>query len=420
VSDEGLQQYYEDNQAIFFNPEQLIADYILLEASSFAVTVDESVVEEQYEAVKDEYVVAEQARVSHILLIQGDDESDSDYAQRITAVSERLALGELFTDLAGELSDDLGSASMGGELGFTDGTAFPDEMEQAIALLASPGDISQPVETDAGTHFIRLEERISGDSVDYESVREELRASIEASEAERALLVAVEELRDLVFNAVDLGEPAQALGTVVSRSNAFSRDEGEGIFADERLREIAFSADVKDAGNNSEVIELSGKRFAVVRVSEVREPQVAPFSEVETEVRAALEAELEAASLIEIRGNAESMLGAGESLEVVAQSLGLEWRVELAATRLSSQLPRPVLEAAFAMPDGQARKLQAVPVPGEGYAMVQLARISPGDAQSLSGAETEQLMGLRTGEQRQLSFDEFLLHQRDVADIVIR
>ena len=420
VSDEGLQQYYEDNQATFFNPEQLIADYILLEASSFAVTVDESVVEEQYEAVKDEYVVAEQARVSHILLIQGDDESDSDYSQRITAVSERLALGELFTDLAGELSDDLGSASMGGELGFTDGTAFPDEMEEAIALLASPGDISQPVETDAGTHFIRLEERISGDSVDYESVREELRASIEASEAERALLVAVEELRDLVFNAVDLGEPAQALGTVVSQSNAFSRDEGEGIFADERLREIAFSADVKDAGNNSEVIELSGKRFAVVRVSEVREPQVAPFSEVETEVRAALEAELEAASLIEIRGNAESMLGAGESLEVVAQSLGLEWRVELAATRLSSQLPRPVLEAAFAMPDGRAHKLQAVPVPGEGYAMVQLARISPGDAQSLSGAETEQLEGLRTGEQRQLSFDEFLLHQRDVADIVIR
>ena len=103
-----------------------------------------------------------------------------------------------------------------------------------------------------------------------------------------------------------------------------------------------------------------------------------------------------------------------------AQTLGLEWRVELAATRLSSQLPRPVLEAAFSMPDGQASTLEAVPVPGEGYAMVQLARVSPGDAQSLSSAETERLTNLRSGEQRQLSFDEFLLHQRDVADIVIR
>ena len=416
----ALQQYYTDNQEAFFNPEQVIADYILLEGSSFAVTVDESVVREQYEAVKDEYNVAEQARVSHILLIQGDEESDADYAQRIMAVSDRLAIEESFADLAAELSDDLGSASMGGELGFTDGTAFPDEMEEAIALLANPGEISPPVETDAGTHFIRLEERISGDSVDYESVREELRASIEAAEAERALLVAVEELRDLVFNAADLDEPALAIDAAVSRSMPFSRAEGEGLFAEARLRDVAFSADVKDAGNNSEVIELSGQRFAVVRVSEVREPQVAPFSEVESEVRTALEAELEATALMKIRDDAESMLDAGESLEAVAQTLGLEWRVELAATRLSSQLPRPVLDAAFSMLNGQASTLEAVPVPGEGYAMVQLARVAPGDAQALSSAETERLLDLRSGEQRQLSFDEFLLHQRDVADIVIR
>jgi len=420
LSGNALQQYYADNQEAFFNPEQLIADYILLEGSSFAVTVDDSVVREQYEAVKDEYSVAEQARVSHILLIQGDDEADADYSQRITAVSERLAVDEPFADLAAELSDDLGSASIGGELGFTDGTAFPDEMEEAIALLGSPGEISPPVETDAGTHFIRLEERISGDSVDYESVREDLKASIEAAEAERALLIAVEELRDLVFNAADLSEPAQAIGAAVSLSKPFSRAEGEGLFAEERLRDVAFSADVKDSGNNSEVIELSGQRFAVVRVSEVREPQVAPFSEVESEVRAAFVSELEATALMQIRSDAESMLGAGESLAAVAQTLGLEWRVELAATRLSSQLPRPVLEAAFSMPDGQLSTLEAVPVPGEGYAMVQLARVSPGDAQSLSSAETERLSGLRSGEQRQLSFDEFLLHQRDVADIVIR
>ena len=64
---------------------------------------------------------------------------------------------------------------------FTDGSAFPDEMETAIAALAEPGAISGAVETDAGTHFIRLEERIAGDSVDYTSVRGQLRASIEAS-----------------------------------------------------------------------------------------------------------------------------------------------------------------------------------------------------------------------------------------------
>lgn len=420
LSMEALQQYYRDNEAAFFNPEQVVVDYILLEGSDFAVSVDEALVEEQYEAVKDEYEVSEQARVSHILLIQADDEPDAAYAQRIADAAERLGRGEDFADLAADISDDLGSASLGGELGFTDGTAFPDQMESAIADLVAPGEISPAVQTDAGTHFIRLEERIAGEAVDYESVREELRASIEAAEVERTVLLAVEELRDLAFNAADLDGPAEALDARVLQSEPFSLDEGAGLFADERLRELAFSDDVKEAGNNSEVLELSGQRFVVVKVREVRVPQIAPFGEVRKVVRAGLKADLESAALAKMTGDAEAMLAAGEPLEAVASALELEWRVELASTRLASQLPRTVLEAAFTMPQGQPNALRRVALPGEGYALVQLARVTPGDAGSLSASETQQLSDLRNSEQQQLSFEEFLLYQRDSAEIVIR
>lgn len=420
LSMEALQQYYRDNEAAFFNPEQVVVDYILLEGSDFEVSVDEALVKEQYEAVKDEYEVSEQARVSHILLIQADDEPDAAYAQRIADAAERLGRGEDFADLAADISDDLGSASLGGELGFTDGTAFPDQMESAIADLVAPGEISPAVQTDAGTHFIRLEERIAGDAVDYESVREELRASIEAAEVERTVLLAVEELRDLAFNAADLNGPAEALDARVLQSEPFSLDEGVGLFADERLRELAFSDDVKEAGNNSEVLELSGQRFVVVKVREVRVPQVAPFGEVRKVVRAGLKADLESAALAKVTADAEAMLAAGEPLEAVANALELEWRVELASTRLASQLPRTVLDAAFTMPQGQANALRRVALPGEGYALVQLVRVTPGDAGSLSASETQQLLDLRNSEQQQLSFDEFLLYQRDSAEIVIR
>ena len=420
LSDEALKNYYHRNEATFFNPEQVVVDYVLLDPADFVVSVDESVVEEQFEAVKDEYEVAEQARVSHILLIQEGNESDAAYGQRVADVAERIGRGEDFTALAAELSDDLGSASLGGELGFTDGTAFPDEMEAAIAALAEPGDISGAVETDAGTHFIRLEERIAGDSVDYASVRAELRASIEAAEAERDLLVAVEELRDLAFNAPDLSGPAAAIGAEVRVSAPFSLGQGAGLFADTRLRELAFSDDVKVSGNNSEVLELSGQRFIAVWVRDIREPQIAPFAEVETEVRRGLRAELETAELADITERAETLLASGESLEAVANALGVEWRVELAATRLTSQLPQPILESAFAMPQGQTGALRTVSMPGEGYALVQLARVTPGDVAALSSAETEQLADLRSGEQQRLSFDEFLVFQRNAADVVIR
>ena len=420
LSDAALQNYYQQNEAAFFNPEQVVVDYILLDPVDFVVSVDESVVEEQYEAVKEEYEVAEQSRVSHILLIQEDDESDATYGQRVAETAERIARGEDFADLAAELSDDLGSASLGGELGFTDGSAFPDEMETAIAALAEPGAISGALETDAGTHFIRLEERIAGDSVDYTSVREELRASIEAAEAERNLLIAVEELRDLAFNAPDLSGPAAAIGAEVQVSEPFSLGEGAGLFTDARVRELAFSDDVKVSGNNSEVLELSGQRFVAVRVRDVRAPQIAPYEEVENGVRRGLSAELETAALADMTARAQTLLASGESMETAANALGVEWRVELAATRLTSQLPQPVLETAFAMPQGQTDALRTVPVPGEGYALVQLARVNPGDVAALSGAEAQQLSDLRSGEQQRLSFDEFLVHQRNAADIVIR
>ena len=420
LSDAALQNYYQQNKAAFFNPEQVVVDYILLDPVDFVVSVDESVVVEQYEAVKEEYEVAEQSRISHILLIQEDDESDATYGQRVAETAERIARGEDFADLAAELSDDLGSASLGGELGFTDGSAFPDEMETAIAALAEPGAVSGALETDAGTHFIRLEERIAGDSVDYNSVREELRASIEAAEAERNLLIAVEELRDLAFNAQDLSGPAAEIGAQVQVSEPFSLGEGAGLFADTRLRELAFSDDVKVSGNNSEVLELSGQRFVAVRVRDIRAPQIAPFEEVESEVRRGLSAELETKALADMTARAETLLASGESMEEAANALDVEWRVELAATRLTSQLPQSVLEAAFAMPQGQADALRAVAVPGEGYALVQLARVNPGDVAALSGTEVQQLSDLRSGEQQRLSFDEFLVHQRNASDIVIR
>ena len=130
-------------------------------------------------------------------------------------------------------------------------------------------------------------------------------------------MIAVEKLRDLAFNAPDLSGPAAAIGAEVQVSEPFSLGEADGLFADTRLREIAFSDDVKVLGNNSEVLELSGQRFVAVRVRDVRAPQIAPYEEVENEVRRGLSAELETAALANNRAG-ETLLASGESMEAAA------------------------------------------------------------------------------------------------------
>jgi peptidyl-prolyl cis-trans isomerase D len=420
LSDDALRAYYDAHQSDFLKPEQVVVDYILLAPEDFRFEADEETVLQQFEAVRDEYTVSTQSSVSHILLIPADEESDSDFARRVAEVSERLNRNEEFSDIARELSDDIGSASQGGALGFTDGTAFPEEMEAAIADLQSPGQVSTAVVTDAGTHFIRLEERIDGDSVSYEDVKDELRSSIESAEAERSLLLAVEELRDLVFNAPDLAGPAAAVSAKVERSEAFSRELGRGLFAEAALRDVAFSPEVFEDGINSEVVELSGKRFAVLRIAEITPSQVAPFDEVESDIAEGLSAELESDALRAMQLQAEQELAAGGTFENIAKTLELEWRVELATTRLASQLPRPVLEAAFAMPAGDTTRLRAAAVPGAGNALIQLARVTPGSVSGLTTAEAETLMARRSSEQQRLSFGEYLKYQRETAEIIVR
>ena len=419
LSEEALRNFYFNNEGLFFRPERAIVDYILLERDAFLGPVDETVVEQQFATVEQEYQTTDQARVSHILLIQREEENAMAFSARVALVDERIRAGEDFAELAVELSDDLGSAAIGGGLGFTDGSAFPEPMELAIANLAAPGDVSGAVETDAGTHFIRLEERVVSAPPDYDQIREELRESIQQSEADRQLLLAVESLRDLVFTAPDLATPADEIGAALLESNPFSEAEGEGIFADARLRALAFSDDVKTNGNNSEVIELSSGRFVALRLKELKPAQVAPYTEVSSEVERRLRAELEANGVDALRAEAESLLAAGTNMEAVAQALELDWRVELAASKLSSLLPRPILEAAFTMPDGSPSDLAVVRTE-DGYALVQLARVTAGTLDNLTTAEAQNIRARRASDQQQLQFDEFMLFQRDSADIVIR
>ena len=74
-------------------------------------------------------------------------------------IKNRVLSGESFYDLAIEYSEDLGSSSSGGKLGyFVRGSLFPEYEEVAFSL--NPGDVSDPFKTDLGYHIVLLEDRV--------------------------------------------------------------------------------------------------------------------------------------------------------------------------------------------------------------------------------------------------------------------
>ena len=419
VTDQAVSEYYEVNAELFAQPERLSVEFIELNPSQFALPVDEAELEAQLADALADYETKAQSEVAHILLIQEDDETDEVYAGRIKAVADRLVADEDFAAVAADASDDIGSSFVGGDLGFTDGSVFPDAMEQAIADL-DVGGVSSAVTTDAGTHFILVKSRSAAEQVPDDLLRAEITESLQTAQTQRDLLIAVDQLRDLVFMTSGLASAAEQLGVSVSISQPFSRDEGLGLFNESSLRSAAFSDDVLVDGNNSDVIELSGSRFVALAVKERLPEGTRPLTEVRDGIAAQLSLEAQDRAMRTLVDEVNASLKNGETLESVSTAKGYEWRVELAATRQNVNLPSSVLQSAFSKRSADTETVSAVRLDDQSYALVQLARTQAGREDTMVGAERDALLQEVSDVSASLVRQEFMADLKRRGDVVIR
>ena len=419
VTDQAVTEYYEVNAELFAQPERLSVEFIELNPSQFELPVDEAELEAQLADALADYETKAQSEVAHILLIQEDDETDEVYAGRIKAVADRLVADEDFAAVAADASDDIGSSFVGGDLGFTDGSVFPDAMEEAIADL-DVGGVSSAVTTDAGTHFILVKSRSAAEQVPDDLLRAEITESLQTAQTQRDLLIAVDQLRDLVFMTSGLASAAEQLGVSVSISQPFSRDEGLGLFNESSLRSAAFSDDVLVDGNNSDVIELSGSRFVALAVKERLPEGTRPLTEVRDGIAAQLSLEAQDLAMRTLVDEVNASLKNGETLESVSTAKGYEWRVELAATRQNVNLPSSVLQSAFSKRSADTETVSAVRLDDQSYALVQLARTQAGREDTMVGAERDALLQEVSDVSASLVRQEFMADLKRRSDVVIR
>ena len=412
-----IEAYYADNQSEFRTRESVDLDYIALSTEAFLQPVEESAILEAYELAKQDYQFQTENRVSHILF---ETNQEGDLEQRIADAQAKLAAGVDFAEVAGEFSDDIGSAANGGDLGYTSGDAFPEEMELAIAQLEINA-VSAPVQTDAGTHLIVVTERREGEVASLEEMRGQLQDTLQAEEARVALLRTVESLRDLSFNAEDLDGPAAELELAVEQTRGITRSHGDGLFTNPSLLAAAFSEEVLEAGHNSEVIELSGSQFVVLRVRQHNTPEVKALELVQDEIVAVITENNARAAVTAAAEDAVQQLRSGLTVEQLALREGYEWQVELGAGRLNATVPRDVLQRAFELPvptSGQGISEFIVTATGDAQ-VFELVRVNAGQYEQLTQAEQQLLQQQVSAEYSNLVNTQFQRGLRDNADITV-
>ncbi|WP_406827576.1 SurA N-terminal domain-containing protein [Microbulbifer sp. ARAS458-1] len=391
IADEEVDAFYSENQASFQRPEQVAIEYIELTPEQFAANIDisEQDVRAQYEQEVQNFEANVRRHAAHIL-VEGDDEAAQ---AKIAEVQAKLNEGESFEALAKQYSDDIVSSEEGGDLGFTSGDVFPEAFEDALAEL-QVGEVSGPVQTDGGTHFIKLIEIADAEPPTFEERKAAISSRLRNAAAEREFVDAVSRLGDLAYNAETLAAPAEELGVSVQKSALFSRQGGSGITGEGQVISAAFAPEVLEDGNTSDVLNLTENHAVVLRVVEHKPAGVKPLEEVKAEIVQQLKREKASEQLASKAEQIREQAAAGEGLASVAETEGLTLETSDKTRRGGFGARGEVVSKVFAMnePRPGARTLEQFALPSGDVVVVQLRAVRAGDLARQSKEQRDALL----------------------------
>jgi len=142
--------------------------------------------------------VVEQTHARHILMKPNELQDDATVRQKLAQIRERIVdKGEDFAGLATITSEDPGSASEGGDLGWTNPGTFVPEFEQVLSEL-KVNEISQPFRSQFGWHIVQVLGRRQFDNTD-ELKRRNAAETIRASHADEETELWMRKLRDEAY-----------------------------------------------------------------------------------------------------------------------------------------------------------------------------------------------------------------------------
>ncbi|MCS4533500.1 SurA N-terminal domain-containing protein [Neisseria montereyensis] len=289
TDDAALKKYYDANKQNYVIPQAAKIEFVALSLQDMAEkqTVSEEELQKAYEQA---IAAIKPAReIAHILFSvqQGapEDVRASVKAEAEKVLAQLKADPNKFADLAKQYSDDEGSASNGGNLGYLpqDGGLLKAFEDRAFEL--PKGQISELVQTEAGYHIIKILN--IREKPTFEEMRAQLENELKQKKATAAFKAAKEQLADEAFNHPDsLNDVAKTMGLKIEAPEDWlTKENGKAAGMPDNLIDVIFSDDVLKQKHNSEPVDVGENVVWVVRVKDVREQSTQTFEQAKDFVK---------------------------------------------------------------------------------------------------------------------------------------
>jgi peptidyl-prolyl cis-trans isomerase D len=381
-SEEEISAYYQQHLNAYQSDEQVSVQYVelSLDALSNDVSATEDQLKDYYEEQKTQFTSPERRKISHILIAFGKDNVTEEQALQKALAAKQTLSNKDFAALATELSDDKLSAKNGGDLGLFNVGVMEKAFEEAASKLKL-GEVSEPVKSAFGYHLIKVTELVPGEVKTFETVKPELSKAYKKAQAESRFNELAEKLSQVSYeNPESLDATSNMLGVEIQETAMFTRQAGEGVANDEKLRLAAFSEDVLK-GSNSEPVEVGTDKLVVLRMKSHVPAANKELNDVKKEVIAALQKDKAQQHAIEVANQIKADLSAGKTISEVAQAVHLNVKKVNGLARTTADVDPAVSQAIFRAPKPQANRPSIVIIdePAGGKILASINAVKDGE-----------------------------------------
>lgn len=174
----------------------------------------------------------------------------------------------------------------------------------------------------------------------------------------------------------------------VQTSDWFDRFSGEGISAEQKLRQAAFSSEVLQQGLNSEAIELSDDRVLFIRINQHQPAEGRPLEQVREQVVSEIKREKSGQQSDDAGKQALIELNSGKTLAELAEQWSDSIKDYGFVKRDQTDVDASIIERGFSMlkPD-QGIVFDGLSMASGEYTIIELSAVLSSDA----GADQEAL-----------------------------
>lgn len=384
VDDAEILAWYEAHPQDFRTQEQVLIEYLELNAADLGEDVqpDEEQLRSRFEGQKARFISPETRLASHILIEVAPDADEANVAtarQSAQDLAQRARDGEDFAALASEYSQDAGSSSVGGDLGWVEPGFMVQAFEDGLYGLSLENPVSQPVQTGFGWHVIYLRDIRPAEGMTFEEAREILTTEFVAEQAERRFLEVADRLVDLIYeDPTTLSSAAEVLELEVQTAGPFGRAGGEGIASNPDVIRTAFSELVLQGGV-SDPVDLGDNHMIMLRVREHMPEAIKPLEQVREQVVASIRRERAMQRAAALAAELLLQMEAGVDVAALPAADAVELIEAEAASRDDPAIRSDLLRQVFQMPTPEGENPRsAVVALDDGYAAVQLSQVIDG------------------------------------------